>query len=148
MIPPEELRRSWKNGLLTTGYLLNLPWKVWPSSEKLRVTAQFQLADGRVFEADRDVTVRLTPLNQRPAVVPNTTPPDSRLPPTPLPKEGGPTLLPAPRLIDPAKPKTPPLADPLPGPALGAGREAPSPPSPPSAAEFLRPIPLEPDRLQ
>lgn len=147
LIPPDELRRSWKNGLLTTGYLLNLPWKAWPSTEKLRVTAQFQLADGRVFAADRDVNVRLTPVNQRPTVVPNTNP-NPAPPPT---GEGGPVLLPAPRLIDPTKPAPPAPTDATPGPFLGVSRVKPSPPqkneapqeSPP--AEILHPVPLEPD---
>jgi hypothetical protein len=147
VIPPEQLRRSWKNGLLTTGYLLNLPWKVWPSSEKLRVTAQFQLADGRVFEADRDVTVRLTPLNQRPAVVPNTAPPPApSLPPSPQPaNEAGPALLPAPRLISPT---TPIPTEASVGPTLGASRRKANVPQtiePPSAAEMLHPVPLKPE---
>lgn len=141
MIPPEAVRKSWVNGLLTTGYLLNLPWKIWPTNEKLRVTAQFQLPDGRVFEADRDVTVRLVPINQRPAVVPNTNP-NSASEPAPAPPakgDSGPMLLPAPRLIDPAKPDTPPPPAEVPGPFLGASRSTQEPP----AAEILRPVPLK-----
>jgi hypothetical protein len=136
LIPPEILRQSWKNGLLTTGYSLNLPWKVWPTTEKLRVRVQFQLADGRVFEADRDVTVRLTPLNQRPSTVPYSPPPPkadpSSPPPQPL-KNGDPALLPAPRLINPSKPDTPP-SDPAPGPFLDTSHQP--------AAKMLRPVPL------
>jgi hypothetical protein len=76
-ISQDQLRHSWKSGLLTTGYVLVLPWKVWPSTEKLRITVQFRLADGRLFEADRDVTVRVAPANQRPGpsapvIVPST----------------------------------------------------------------------------
>ena len=67
-ISPDQLRRSWRNGLFNTGYSLTLPWKVWPSTEKLRVVVVFRMPDGRVFEADKDVTVRLVPLNQRPAL--------------------------------------------------------------------------------
>jgi hypothetical protein len=137
MIPPEVVRKSWVNGLLTTGYLLNLPWKIWPSTEKLRVTAQFQLADGRVFEADRDVMVRLIPANQRPAVVPN---PNPNTAPTPPPtRDSAPMLLPPPRHIEPAKPDTPPPPDEVPGPFLGASRSTQEPP----AAEILRPVPLK-----
>lgn len=65
-ISPDELRRSWRSGLLSTGYSLTLPWKVWPSNEKLRVSVQFQLHDGRMFEAEKDVTVRLAPQRKRP----------------------------------------------------------------------------------
>ncbi|HTU89938.1 MAG TPA: hypothetical protein VMF69_07570 [Gemmataceae bacterium] len=134
MVPPALLRKAWVNGLLTTGYLLNLPWKNWPSTEKLRVTVQFQLADGRVFGADRDVTIRLTPLNQRPGAVPKSNP-------TPPPVgDGGPPLLPTPRPIDPpTKPNPPPPDDAVPGPFLGAANITPEP----SAAEILRPVPLK-----
>jgi hypothetical protein len=121
MIPPEQLRKTWVNGLLTTGYLLNLPWKIWPTTEKLRITAQFQLADGRVFEADRDVTVRLMPPGQRPSAASSPAP----APPT---KEGEPMLLPAPHPIDPAKPETPPPSE---------------LPLEPAAAEILHPVPLK-----
>ncbi len=87
-VGPEKLRRSWRSGLLSTGYVLVLPWKVWPGTGKLRVLARFQLADGRVFEADKDVTVRLTPQAHRKpppadagAVPGGELPPDMALPP-------------------------------------------------------------------
>jgi hypothetical protein len=58
-ITPDELSRTWKAGLLTTGYVLVLPWKELPTSEKQRVVVQFRLTDGRVFEAEKDVTIRI-----------------------------------------------------------------------------------------
>jgi hypothetical protein len=61
-IPPDQLRRTWRSGLLTTGYSVVLPWKAYPSSEKMRVVAQLVLPDGRLFEADKDVTVHLVPV--------------------------------------------------------------------------------------
>jgi hypothetical protein len=143
LVPPDQLRQSWRNGLLTTGYVLNLPWKNWPTTEKLRITAQFQLPGGRVFEADRDVMVRLAPTNQRPAIVPS---------PSPRPvEEAPPTLLPPPR-IDPGPDKNkdkPSPADSVPGPFLGAiGTKSDTgvkgvPTSLPPLAEILRPIPLK-----
>jgi len=139
MIPPEAVRKSWVNGLLTTGYLFTLPWKNWPTTEKLRVTAQFQLPDGRVFEADRDVTVRLIPANQRPAAVPNTNPEPTPPPSPPPAKDNGPTLLPAPKLIKPDTPDAPPPSDAVPGPFLGTSRSNKEPP----LAEMLRPVPLK-----
>ena len=60
-VPPEQLRRTWRSGFLSSGYDVVLPWKAWPNSDKLRVVARFSLADGRTFEADKDVTIRLTP---------------------------------------------------------------------------------------
>jgi hypothetical protein len=141
-IPPEQLHLAWLNGVLTTGYLLNLPWKVWPSTKKLRVSSVFQLPDGRVFEADRDIEIRLTPLNQRPAIAPNTTPtPAPAFPPPPRPTgEEGPVLLPAPRSGDAVKPNTPAPSDSVPGPFLGVSRATQEP-----AAEILRPVPLAPN---
>jgi hypothetical protein len=59
-LSPDQLRRAWRSGLLSTGYQIILPWKVWPSSDKLRVIVQFTLADGRLFEADKDITIRPT----------------------------------------------------------------------------------------
>jgi hypothetical protein len=60
-VAPDQLRRTWRNGLLSTGYYVVLPWKTWPTTSRLRVVAQFTLADGRAFEADKDVTIRLLP---------------------------------------------------------------------------------------
>jgi hypothetical protein len=153
-ISPEQLRKSWKNGLLTTGYVLNLPWKVWPSTDKLRVTALFQLADGRVFEADKDITIRVTPADKRPAPAPDasSTP---VFPPAPKPADSAdPHMLPAPRTIDPAKPDKPAPAPDTVGPFLGASRSSTAspnlwqkvePPPPPPPAEILRPVPLKKD---
>src|SRR5262249_39421451 len=31
-IPPEKLRKTWKSGFMTTGYVVVLPWQKWPSS--------------------------------------------------------------------------------------------------------------------
>ncbi len=151
-MPPEQLRRSWRSGLLTTGYVLNLPWKVWPSTEKLRVTAVLQLTDGRVFEADKDITVRLTPVNRRPALVPDDKTGPS-FPPAPhSTDDGGPPLLPSPRPINPTKPpKAAPTGE-VPAPLTGdlhetsartnAWKQVDPPPSPP-ATEILRPVPLK-----
>jgi hypothetical protein len=60
-IPPEQLRQSWKQGLLSTGYSLTLPWRVLPATEQVRVVVRFILPDNRVFEADKDIKVRLVP---------------------------------------------------------------------------------------
>jgi hypothetical protein len=60
-VAPPQLRRLWRSGLLSTGYFVVLQWKNWPSSEKVRIIAHFTLADGRGFEAEKDVTIRLTP---------------------------------------------------------------------------------------
>jgi hypothetical protein len=64
-IPPDALRKSWKSGLFSTGYVVVLPWKVYPAQEKMRVVAQFVLSDGRTFEADKDITIKVVPAAQR-----------------------------------------------------------------------------------
>ena len=60
-VDPEKLRASWKQSLLSTGYSLTLPWKNFPLTENVRVVVRLVLSDGRVFETDRDVKVRLLP---------------------------------------------------------------------------------------
>jgi hypothetical protein len=88
-IPAEQLRNHWRTGLLTTGYVLVLPWKETPTVDRLRVTATLRMPDGRVYEADKDVTIRLPPGGKR------------RVAPPP-PADG--PVLPLPRPIDPANP--------------------------------------------
>ena len=60
-IGSDQLRRSWSQGLFRTGYVLVLPWSNWPQYENMRVTVRLTLADDRVFEADRDIKLRLPP---------------------------------------------------------------------------------------
>src|SRR5262249_8254546 len=60
-VDTDQLRRSWRSGLLATGYFLILPWKTWPTNPKLRVVVQFVSEENRLFEADKDVTIRLAP---------------------------------------------------------------------------------------
>jgi len=98
-VMPEQLRRTWRNGFISTGYFVVLPWKNWPSSERLRITARFLLSDGRQFEADKDLTIRLTPMAYRKP----TSGPDLLGPPVPALPDG--TMpLPAPRKVDPKVP--------------------------------------------
>jgi hypothetical protein len=100
-LAPDQLRQTWRSGLLSTGYFVVLPWKVWPAAEKLRVVVLFSLADGRAFEADKDVNVRLPPLSRR-----------KPLPAVPDELETAPVeQAPAPRRIDPP----PASADKMPG---------------------------------
>ena len=97
-----DLRKTWKSGLLTTGYFVVLPWKSWPTTSKVRVVVQFVSEDHRLFEADKDVTVRVAPALYR-KTAPVEEPPAPVLPPAD--KES----LPPPRKVEPGKKEeTPP----------------------------------------
>jgi hypothetical protein len=123
-VPPEQMRRSWREGLFGTGYYLMLSWKVRPKTTTLRVVARFTLPDGRIFEADRDVSVHLP----------------SRIEPHgPLPTEpSGPVLvdpftpLPSPQPLQsaPPAPASPPSNPAVPPPPRPVGPDAPPPSSP------------------
>ncbi|MFO0970357.1 MAG: hypothetical protein U0793_34385 [Gemmataceae bacterium] len=98
---PEQLRQSYREALLSSGYSLRLPWRVFPRTENLRVIARLILPDERVFEADKDIRVRPVPGKS------------VREPVAPLPPEGpflpGPELGPPPALVPPPA-KTPEAA--------------------------------------
>ncbi|MBI2804358.1 MAG: hypothetical protein HYX68_05160 [Planctomycetes bacterium] len=96
-IPPEKLRDSWKQGLLSTGYTLRLPWKTPPATEKIRVVVRLITSDQRVYEADKDIKVRLMPgaSRPRPQVAPE-------VPPMPYPApeaQAAPILMPTSRVV-------------------------------------------------
>jgi hypothetical protein len=98
-VSPIELRRAWRSGFLTNGYDLCLPWKVLPSCPKVRVTVRLCAADGRVFETDKDLTVRV-PHQPLPHSGPIVISDDAEVmppapPPTPPAPEKGPELQPA-----------------------------------------------------
>ena len=124
-IHPDQLRRTWQSGLFNTGYKLTLAWKAWPGSEKLRVTARFEMIDGRIFEADKDITVRVVPEKLRPAMAIPSMP---LLPaPTPIP-----SVTPVPMEVIPMPDGPAPKLPAPEGPALTGGLSG--------AVELLRPV--------
>jgi hypothetical protein len=97
-VPPEHLRRTWKSGLLSTGYYLKLSWQNWPTTPKVRIVLRFTLPDQRTFEADKDVTIRPSRTEHRPVIV---SPPPPVWPMEPLaPPAPEPVPLPPPRKLD------------------------------------------------
>jgi hypothetical protein len=128
-VPAEELRNTWRSGLFSSGYSVTLPWKVWPTSDRLRVIAQLRLLDGRAFEADKDVSVHLLPAPRHPAPAPAevpTLPPPRSVPPSK-------PVLPEPKPLAPDKgPELPPADVPPPGVWHAPGPEP--------AAEMLHPV--------
>ena len=67
---PEEMRPLWKQGLLTSGYVFNLPWQTPPRQDKVRVVASFTMEDGRQFEAEREIRVK-PPANPSLSIIPD-----------------------------------------------------------------------------
>ena len=145
----DELSKSWRNGLLTTGYALTMQWKLWPNSDKLRVIVHFKLDDGRLFEAEKDFTLKLPPayLRKAPSVETQTIPPTSTM------------IIPSPGLSNPApvtsnvplpspmrEPVYAPIPTPAPTPTPMPNSHAPTPlPAPtPAPTPLPAPAPLPP----
>ena len=115
-IPSDALRSSWKGGFISTGFFVSVPWQTPPSTDRVRIAVRLLTADGRTFEADRDVSVRpplppysrpgvpgqpappggLQPLfpDMPPPGVPSAVPPGAEELPPPAPVERGARLLP------------------------------------------------------
>lgn len=144
-VPPEVLRKNWQNGLLTTGYVLTLVWKVPPSTDKLRVVARFFMLNGRVLEADKDITVRLPPGGARRVIV--SPPPGTVIGADPLPPVPGVPATPTPTTPSPAPPQTelpPPLpVSPVPAPTPEEEKKT-APPTPKKEPDKKKPEKKEP----
>jgi hypothetical protein len=107
-----KLRQSWRSGLFSTGYFVPLPWQALPTTEKLRIVATFMPLEGGVFEAERDITIKL--LADAIRCPPNASGPTILGPPQPAAGAAGPTLPnnsvpmgPPPRPAAPNPPPTP-----------------------------------------
>src|SRR5262249_9235250 len=97
-VGPDQLRFNWRSGLFATGYFVVLPWKAWPSVERLRIVAHFTSTDGRGFEAERDGTVHPAPPAARKPLPGNgEQPPTIPFPPPPPPVD----TPPPPRKVEP-----------------------------------------------
>ena len=91
-VTPDMLRRTWKGGLFATGYYLQMQWDQLPAYERVRIQVRMETLDGRVFEADRDITVRVLPGGNRencppPPAVPGVPPGRPTIDELPPPKE-------------------------------------------------------------
>jgi hypothetical protein len=78
-LPAEKVRPTWRSGFISTGYFVAVPWQTYPSQERVRVAVRFTTLDGRAFETDKDISVKLC---QTPRVGPPVMPglPVPRLP--------------------------------------------------------------------
>jgi hypothetical protein len=95
-VPAEKVRPTWRSGFISTGYFVALPWQTRPSSERVRIAVRLTTLDGRAFETDKDINVKLGP-------GPRTGSPDLQQTP----------VLPTPP-ANPSRPREPLFPDPLP----------------------------------
>lgn len=58
-LPAEKVRPTWRSGFVSTGYFVAVPWQTYPSQERVRVAVRLTTLDGRAFETDREVIVKL-----------------------------------------------------------------------------------------
>jgi hypothetical protein len=79
-LPAEKVRPTWRSGFISTGYFVAVPWQTYPSQEKVRIAVRFTTLDGRAFETDKDIGVKLC---QTPRVGP-AGPPQTPIPVGPL----------------------------------------------------------------
>lgn len=55
---PDQMRSSWKQGLLTSGFVLNCLWQACPKSDRVKILASFTMEDGRRFEAEKELAIK------------------------------------------------------------------------------------------
>jgi hypothetical protein len=58
-VPAEKVRPTWRSGFISTGYFVAVPWQTHPGSEKVRIAVRLTTLDGRSFETDKDINVKL-----------------------------------------------------------------------------------------
>ena len=55
----EETCEQWHHGLISSGFVFQLPWQQKPESPQLLIHARLTTSDGRQFETSRQITVTL-----------------------------------------------------------------------------------------
>jgi hypothetical protein len=91
-VPAEKVRPTWRSGFISTGYFVVVPWQSHPSTDRIRVAIRLTTLDGRAFETDKDIYVKLgagsrvsPPAVQQTPVVPTPARPQEPLFPDPIP---------------------------------------------------------------
>lgn len=79
-LPAEKVRPTWRSGIISTGYFVAVPWQTYPSNEKVRVAVRLTTLDGRTFETDKDIIVKV-------CQTPRVGPPGPPVLPGPRPRE-------------------------------------------------------------
>jgi hypothetical protein len=137
-ISSERLRRTWKSGLISTGYFVAVPWQTLPATDRLRIAVRFITTDGRTYETDRDIYIK-PPLARSGNVLPYPQPappglhttPVPRIPTIPGPPGGG---------RQPVYPEMPPPGVPS---TIPPGTEELPPPMPSTSEHPIRLLPPE-----
>jgi hypothetical protein len=111
-LPPEKVRPTWRSGFISAGYFVAVPWQRYPSQEKVRIAVRLTTLDGRAFETDTDITVKIcqtprmgplpslpgfegpTDVHPREPLFPDPLPPGTEELPPPMPEVRGARLLP------------------------------------------------------
>lgn len=84
-LPAEKVRPTWRSGFISTGYFVAVPWQTLPCNEKVRVAVRLTTLDGRAFESDKDIIVRVGGArNPSPEPAPQPTPHTPKGPREPL----------------------------------------------------------------
>ncbi len=115
-VAPEQLRKTWRSGLIGSGYFVPLTWDRLPTRDRIRVVIRMQTSDGRTFEADKDV--RVVPMSHAPSaphsptIPPGFQPTYPEMVPQPRAIPQGTTELPAPRVVSPTAPAPPTILPP------------------------------------
>lgn len=98
-----ELRRMWDTPLIGgPAYRIELPWKAWPTTERIKIAVRFTTLDGQAYEAEKETDIRLPERRVRPQQMPPPTMmhgpslPGDVLPtlPPPTPSDRPPLMLP------------------------------------------------------
>lgn len=120
-VPPDTLRRNWKGGLFSTGYYLTMQWDQLPAYDRVKLLVRMQTLDGRVFEAEREITVRVMPnggagmrenclpptaVPRFPPAIEPSVPPASSVPPAIVPSAPSVEVLPLPKEVKANRPAT------------------------------------------
>ena len=59
-VSAREMRQAWESPLIgVSAYRLTFPWKVQPTTEKIRVVVKFTTMSGELYEDEKDVTITL-----------------------------------------------------------------------------------------
>jgi len=104
-VSSSALRGTWQSGLFGSGYHVRLRFRNQPTQNKLRLVVQFRTLDGRVLEADREISIRVVqmasqqPIFINPTITPMMVFPQPDLGPIGPPLTVDPTLLPQPNPV-------------------------------------------------